>query len=338
MTKPLLLVLSGQVTDRPPTWFMRQAGRYLPEYRALRAETPDFLSFCLDPVRASEATLQPIRRFGFDGAILFSDILVIPHALGQSVRFEAGEGPVLGNLPSPEDLNAQIDAVTERLAPVGETVRRVKAELPQDVTLIGFCGGPWTVMTYMLNGRKAHDRTLIRSFIYENPQQVAAIMDVVIEASARYLKLQAENGAEVLKIFESWAEGFPDALFDQWVIDPHIRLMKRLRALGVDLPVIGFPRGAEAKLMDYVGRVPVQCVGLGTATPWKLGQFVQSIRPIEGALDPVVLRAGGEALKTAISDLKAAWGKGPWIFNLGHGIFPDTPISHVEDALRLIRA
>jgi len=336
---PLLRVLNKETLDIPPVWFMRQAGRYLPEYLELRASCPDFISFCLNPEKAAEATLQPIRRFGFDAAILFSDILTIPLGLGQEVRFEKGEGPILGPLPSLNVMRDNLDQVTTILAPVGETVARVKSELdPSKTTLIGFCGGPWTVMTYMLNGKKAHDRSLIRAFIYDDYDQVLALMEIVIEASARYLKMQADQGAQVLKIFESWAEGFPDPYFDELITASHIKLLKRIRELGITLPIIGFPRGAEAKCLDYAKAVKLEAMALGTATPLSLGQEIQKILPIQGALDPVVLRSGGKALDMAIDRLKDAWGQGPWIFNLGHGIFLDTPISHVEQALKRIRS
>lgn len=337
-TPSIVSVLQGQTLKTPPVWFMRQAGRHLPEYRELRATTPDFLSFCLNPEKAAEATLQPVRRYGMDGAILFSDILVIPMALGQDVRFEAGEGPVLGDLPPVAQMADLAGSAGEALNAVGETLKILRSELSKEVTLLGFCGGPWTVMTYMLNGRKAHDRSLIRAFVYKQPQLVAQVMDVVIEASAQYLKMQADCGAQVLKIFESWAEGFPDPLFDQLVIEPHQRLVRRVRELGVTLPIIGFPRGAEARCLDYADHVDVQGMALGTATPLKLGQAIQKKLPIQGALDPVVLRSGGAVLDDMVLKMKSTWGQGPYIFNLGHGIFPDTPIAHVERTLHLIRS
>ncbi len=333
----ILSVLNGQTMKTPPVWFMRQAGRYLPEYRELRASTSGFVDFCLNPQKAAEATLQPIRRFGFDAAILFSDILMIPLALGQDLTFAAGEGPVLGELPDFDVMRKKMGFAGEALKNVGETLTRVKAELGPETTLIGFCGGPWTVMTYMLNGRKAHDRSLIRAFVYDDYQRVLDLTDIVIEASAQYLLMQAQSGAQVLKIFESWAEGFPDPYFDDLIIQPHIRLIKRVRELGVTLPIIGFPRGAEARCQDYIDQVPVQALGLGTATPLKLGIELQKKVPIQGALDPVVLRSGGGALDAAIDRILEAWGQGPLIFNLGHGIFPDTPIAHVEQALKRIR-
>ena len=333
----LLSVLSGKSVRVPPVWFMRQAGRYLPEYKALRATTPDFLSFCFDPEKAATATLQPIDRFGFDAAILFSDILVIPKALGQEVRFEAGEGPVLGELPDLATMRALAANAGSNLACVGETLRRVRTGLSADKALIGFCGGPWTVMTYMLNGKKAHDRSLIRAFVYENEAQVLELLDIVIESSAHYLKMQADNGAQVLKIFESWAEGLPDFEFNRLIIQSHKRLIEHTRALGVSLPIIGFPRGAESQLLSYLDQVEVTALALGTATPLRLGQVLQKRVPIQGALDPVVLRSGGQALDRAVKTLLDHWQAGPYIFNLGHGIFPDTPIDHVHTVLDIIR-
>jgi uroporphyrinogen decarboxylase len=316
---------------------MRQAGRYLPEYRELRASTSGFVEFCLNPEKAAEATLQPIRRFGFDAAILFSDILMIPLALGQDLTFAAGEGPILGDLPSLETMSAKAGLAGEALSNVGETLQRVRAQLDAKTTLIGFCGGPWTVMTYMLNGRKAHDRSLIRSFVYDDPGHVRAVMEIVIEASAQYLLMQARSGAQVLKIFESWAEGFPDPYFQTLIVEPHIKLIERVRELGVTLPIIGFPRGAEARCRSYIDQVPVDAMALGTATPLALGVELQTIKPIQGALDPVVLRSGGRALDQAVDSILDAWGDGPLIFNLGHGIFPDTPMDHVAQALKRIR-
>ncbi len=333
----VLSVLNGMTVSPPPVWFMRQAGRYLPEYRELRASTSGFVDFCLNPEKAAEATLQPIRRFGFDAAILFSDILMIPLALGQDLTFAAGEGPILGELPSLELMKEKAGLAGKALSNVGETLQRVKAQLDPATTLIGFCGGPWTVMTYMLNGKKAHDRSLIRSFVYDDPTHIQAVMEIVIEASAQYLLMQAQSGAQVLKIFESWAEGFPDPYFQTLVIDPHVKLIQRVRQLGVTLPIIGFPRGAEARCRNYIDQVPIDAMALGTATPLSLGAELQKIKPIQGALDPVALRSGGPALDQAVDRILDAWGKGPLIFNLGHGIFPDTPMEHVTQALKRIR-
>ncbi len=326
----LLRALAGETLDRPPIWFMRQAGRFLPEYRAVRATTKDFISFCLDPEKAAEVTLQPLHRFPFDAAIVFADILLIPMALGQKVWFEAGEGPRLGELPPVEALADHVDSVVDTLASVGETLARVRAALEPERALIGFAGAPWTVLTYMLQG-KGGEREEARAYAYAHPEQIAQLTDILIEATARYLAMQAKAGAQALQIFESWAEGLPDDQFRRLVSEPHARLIARLRELGVDLPIIGFPRGAGALLSDYAAAVPVQAVGLDTQTPLGFGRLIQAGgKTIQGALDPLLLRAGGALLDARVDEMLAAWSGGPYIFNLGHGILPDTPIAHVE--------
>ena len=340
---PLLLkVLSGEATDRPPVWFMRQAGRYLPEYRALRATTPDFISFCLDPEKAAEATLQPMRRFGFDAAIVFADILLIPRALGQEVWFEAGEGPRLGALPTIEAMRDLTADAGEALKQVGQTLTIVRGQLEPERALIGFAGAPWTVATYMLDGEARTigkgERAQARTYAYAEPEKVAALLDVLVEATAHYLKMQADAGAQVLKIFESWAEGLPEDLFETLVLRPHQQLVRRVRELGVTVPLIGFPRGSAALAERYAAEVDVQAVALDTACPLGIGRRVQAIKPIQGALDPLLLRAGGPMLDRRVDQLLEAWGRGPWIFNLGHGILPDVPIAHVEQVLKRIGA
>ncbi len=340
---PLLLkVLAGEATSRPPVWFMRQAGRYLPEYRALRATTPDFISFCLDPEKAAEATLQPMRRFGFDAAIVFADILLIPRALGQEVWFEAGEGPRLGALPPVEGMHDLTAGAGEALKQVGQTLSLVRAQLEPERTLIGFAGAPWTVATYMLDGEARTigkgERAQARTYAYAEPDKVAALLDVLVEATAHYLKMQADAGAQVLKIFESWAEGLPEDLFESLVLRPHQKLVRRVRELGVTVPLIGFPRGSAALAERYAAEVDVQAVALDTACPLEIGRRVQAIKPIQGALDPLLLRAGGPMLDRRVDQLLEAWGQGPWIFNLGHGILPDVPIAHVEQVLKRIGA
>jgi uroporphyrinogen decarboxylase len=340
---PLLLkVLAGEATSRPPVWFMRQAGRYLPEYRALRATTPDFISFCLDPEKAAEATLQPMRRFGFDAAIVFADILLIPRALGQEVWFEAGEGPRLGALPPVEAMRALACGAGEALKQVGQTLSIVRAQLEPERALIGFAGAPWTVATYMLDGEARTigkgERAMARTYAYAEPEKVAALLDVLVGATAHYLKMQADAGAQVLKIFESWAEGLPDDLFEILVLRPHQALVKRVRELGVIVPLIGFPRGSAALAERYAAECEVQAVALDTACPLEVGRRVQAIKPIQGALDPLLLRAGGPLLDRRVDQLLEAWGQGPWIFNLGHGILPDVPIAHVEQVLKRIGA
>lgn len=340
---PLLLkALAGEQTPRPPVWFMRQAGRYLPEYRALRATTPDFISFCLDSEKAAEATLQPMRRFGFDAAIVFADILLIPRALGQEVWFEAGEGPRLGALPPVEAMRDLASEAGEALKQVGDTLSRVREQLEPDRALIGFAGAPWTVATYMLDGETRSigkgERAQARTYAYAEPEKVAAVLDVLVEATAHYLKMQADAGAQVLKIFESWAEGLPEDLFESLVLRPHQKLVSRVRELGVTVPLIGFPRGSAALAERYAGQVAVQAVAIDTACPLEIGRRVQAIKPIQGALDPLLLRAGGPMLDRRVDQLLEAWGQGPWIFNLGHGILPDVPIAHVEQVLKRIGA
>jgi len=321
---------------------MRQAGRYLPEYRALRATTPDFISFCLDPERAAEATLQPMRRFGFDAAIVFADILLIPRALGQEVWFEAGEGPRLGTLPSVEAMRDLSAGAGEALKQVGQTLSIVRSQLEPERALIGFAGAPWTVATYMLDGEARSigkgERAQARTYAYDEPEKVAALLNVLVEATAHYLKMQADSGAQVLKIFESWAEGLPEDLFESLVLRPHQKLVRRVRELGVTVPLIGFPRGSAALAERYAAEVDVQAVALDTACTLEIGCRVQAIKPIQGALDPLLLRAGGPMLDRRVDQLLEAWGQGPWIFNLGHGILPDVPIAHVEQVLKRIGA
>ena len=339
---PFLRVLSGERQSSPPVWFMRQAGRYLPEYRALRAQAPDFIAFCLNPEMAAEATLQPLRRFPFDAAIVFADILLIPGALGQEVWFEAGEGPRLGALPEIAAMRPRVEDAGRALSQVGETLTRVRRELTPDKALIGFAGAPWTVATYMLDGVARTigkgERANARTYAYAEPEKVEALLEVLVEATAWYLKMQASAGAQALQIFESWAEGMPDDLFETLVLKSHQKLVARVRELGVTVPLIGFPRGSAALAERYAGEVDVQAVGLDTACPLEVGRRVQAIKPIQGALDPLLLRAGGERLDRRVDQLLQAWGDGPWVFNLGHGILPDTPIAHVERVLGRIKA
>jgi len=333
MSEPRLLrSLAGETLDRPPIWFMRQAGRFLPEYRALRAQAPDFMAFCRNSEMAAEATLQPLHRFAFDAAIVFADILLIPEALGQKVWFEAGEGPRLGELPSNDLLANQIEASTGRLSYVGETLERVREGLEPDRALIGFAGGPWTVATYMIEGRSS-DRSRPRSLAYSEPARIQGLVDVLAEATARYLAMQARAGAQALKIFESWAEQLPEPLFDRLVTRPHATIIRRLREMGVTLPVIGFPRGAGALVDVYADKAGCSAVALDVQASAEQGRRIQKKKPIQGALDPLLLRAGGEALERRIDEMLKAWGEGPYIFNLGHGILPDTPIEHVQRAV-----
>lgn len=335
MTSPrpaLLRVLDGETLERPPVWFMRQAGRYLPEYLELRAQAPGFISFCMDSDMAAEATLQPMRRFPFDAAIVFADILLLPGALGQKVWFEAGEGPKLGPMPTIDEMNEQVEASTELLSAVGETLSKVRTQLDPEKALIGFAGAPWTVATYMIEGGSSN-REAARTFVYEQPGRLTALLDVLVEATARYLVMQANAGAQVLKLFESWAEGLPEDVFERIVIRPHKAIIEKVRAAGVDAPFIGFPRAAGSLTERYAAEVPVAGVALDTQASADLGRRIQTTKAIQGALDPLLLRAGGPALEARVDQLIAQWGGGPYIFNLGHGILQDTPIAHVEQVL-----
>ncbi|MCI3134513.1 uroporphyrinogen decarboxylase [Phenylobacterium aquaticum] len=340
MTDPvkpkLLRALAGETLARPPVWFMRQAGRSLPEYWALREKAGDFLTLCYNPEMAAEVTLQPLRRFPLDAAILFADILLIPQALGQKVWFETGEGPRLEPLPEIAALADQIEASTGRLANIGETASRVRAELEPERALIGFAGAPWTVATYMIEGRGSK-REEARLWAYQNPEKLDALLEVLVEATARYLVMQAKAGAQALKLFESWAEGLPEDLFERIVIGPHTAIVEKVRAAGIDVPFIGFPRGAGALVANYAARVPVQAVGLDTQAPLALGRQIQAGgKTIQGALDNLLLLAGGPALDARIDALIEAWNQGPYIFNLGHGVMPQTPIEHLDRAIRRV--
>ncbi len=328
----LLKALNREHLNRPPIWFMRQAGRSLPEYRALRATAPDFIAFCLDPAKAAEATLQPMRRFALDAAIVFADILLIPMALGQSVWFEAGEGPRLGPLPDLSAMEAEIEASTGRLAAVGETLTLVRQALEPNRALIGFAGAPWTVATYMLEGRGG-EREHARALAFQEPQRVGRLIDILVRATVRYLAMQARAGAQVLKIFESWAESLPEDMFDRLVTRPHAQIVAGLRAENIDTPIIGFPRGAGALVENYTAGAGVQGVALDVQAPAALGKRLQTQVTIQGALDPLLLRAGGSDLDARVNTLLVQWGEGPYIFNLGHGVLPDTPIAHIEQVV-----
>lgn len=338
-TKPLLRVLAGEQLAVPPIWLMRQAGRYLPEYRAIREKTGSFLNLCFAPKLAADVTLQPVRRFGFDGAILFSDILVVPHALGQRVTFETGEGPRLDALTDPtalRRLRSEIDH--EVLAPVYETIARVRGELPPDVTFLGFCGAPWTVATYMIAGAGAAEQLPARLFAYRYPQAFAELIDILVEASVEYLARQFAAGVEAVQIFDSWAGILPPDEFRKWCIEPVAQIVAALRKRVPGAKVIGFPRGAGSKLQRYLPAVAVDAVGLDWMV--ELGfarEHVQPLRPVQGNLDPLALLVGGEALDRAIDTILDAFGGGPFIFNLGHGVLPETPVAHVERLIRRVR-
>jgi len=337
VTAPLLSVLRGAVPARPPLWLMRQAGRYLPEYRALRAEKGGFLDLCYDSESAAEVTLQPIRRFGFDGAILFSDILVVPHALGQDLWFEAGEGPRLAP-PLVEGELASLVPAPQRLAPVIDTVRRVRAALAPQTTFLGFAGSPWTVATYMVAGQGSKDHAAARRMAYQQPAKFGAIIDAVIETTVDYLSAQIAAGVDAVQLFDSWAGSLSPAQFRQWVIAPNARIVKALKLRHPDTPIIGFPKGAGAKLVDYAQETGIDALGLDeTLDPAWAARELPAHLPLQGNLDPLALIAGGETLDRAVDAILEALSGRPHIFNLGHGILPDTPIAHVEQLVARVR-
>jgi uroporphyrinogen decarboxylase len=339
VNKSFLAVLDGVAQSPPPVWLMRQAGRYLPEYRALRAKAGDFLNLIFTPEYAVEVTLQPIRRFGFDAAILFSDILVIPHALGQPVRFAAGEGPRLEPLAGGEAIKRLAGAVDQEvLGAIYETVRLVRAQLDAGTALLGFCGAPWTVASYMIAGQGTPDQAPARLFAYREPAAFAALMDILVEASAAYLIRQLRAGADAVQIFDTWAGVLPPEEFTRWCIEPTRRIIAKVRAEIPAAKVIGFPRGAGTQLVRYVAEVPVNAVGLDwTVDRGFVRDKVQSRVPVQGNLDPLVLVAGGAGLERGVDAVLEAFADGPFIFNLGHGIVPETPIAHVESMLKRIR-
>ena len=339
MHKPLLEVLNGRRQTVPPVWMMRQAGRYLPEYMAVRKTVGGVLDLCFTSKLAAEVTLQPIRRFGFDAAILFSDILVIPHALGRTVRFEAGEGPRLEPLDEPAAMVALRGVADDAvLAPIYETIRLVKAELPPAVTFLGFCGGPWTVATYMVAGHGTPDQAPARLFAYRHPEAFARLIDILVEASSNYLIRQLNAGVDAVQIFDTWAGILPPDEFQRWCIAPTKRIVADVRRAVPGAKIIGFPRGAGSNLKRYVEDIEIDAVGLDWMVDLDFARAeIQRRRPVQGNLDPLALRAGGAALDRSVDAILATLADGPFIFNLGHGILPDTPIAHVEQMLKHVR-
>ncbi len=337
--KALLEVLDGHRRSVPPIWMMRQAGRYLPEYREVRQQTNSFLDLCFNPKLAAEVTLQPVRRFQFDAAILFSDILVIPHALGQSVRFEVGEGPRLEPLQNTGGLAALCPEVDQNiLAPIYQTINLVKMALPPDTALLGFCGAPWTVATYMIAGRGTPDQAPARIFAYRQPEVFAELIGILVRASASYLVRQFKAGVDLVQIFDTWAGVLPPEEFSRWCIEPVQRMIALVRREVPGAKIIGFPRGAGTGLLRYVDEVPVNAVSLDwTVDRVFAREQIQRRLPVQGNLDPLALLAGGDALDRAVDATLAAFVDGPFIFNLGHGILPETPIAHVEQMVRRVR-
>jgi uroporphyrinogen decarboxylase len=336
--KPLLRVLKGERRSIPPVWLMRQAGRYLPEYRALRAEKGGFLALATDPEAAAEVTLQPIRRFGFDGAILFSDILMVPWALGQSLSFGAGEGPALAP-PLVDQALASLQPAPERLEPVYATVRRVAALLPAETTFLGFAGSPWTVATYMVAGHGSRDQGETRRYAYSDPVAFAEIIDAIAACTIDYLSWQIEAGVEAVQLFDSWSGSLSPAQFERWVIAPNAAIVAAIHARHPGVPVIGFPKGAGEKLRAYASETGADAVGLDeTVDPeWAVAALPAHL-PLQGNLDPLALITGGATLDVAIDRILAIFRDRPHIFNLGHGILQDTPIAHVEHLLARIRS
>ncbi|WP_319412269.1 uroporphyrinogen decarboxylase [uncultured Cohaesibacter sp.] len=339
INRRLMNVLNGQTEKVPPIWLMRQAGRYLPEYRATRAEAGSFLSLCYNPDLATEVTLQPIRRFGFDAAILFSDILVIPDALGRSVRFVQGEGPQLDPITPDEIKDLDPSAVIEKLSPVFEAVGKIRDGLPEETTFLGFCGAPWTVATYMIAGQGTPDQAPARLFARKHPEAFHVLIDVLVEASIRYLVKQLQSGADAVQIFDSWAGVLDDALYLSASRDPIARIVSGVRSQIPDAKIIGFPKGAGVRLIDFVEATGVNAIGLDWTVPldWARDNL-QTKTALQGNLDPTLLMADERHLDEAIDRIMAAWSEGPFIFNLGHGISPQGDIDLVHRLINRVRS
>jgi uroporphyrinogen decarboxylase len=332
--------LAGNTNAPPPIWLMRQAGRYLPEYREVRAKVASFLDLCRTPRFAAEVTLQPLKRFELDAAIVFSDILIVPYALGQRLDFVEGEGPKLEPIRDAEVLaTLSLASSFDALAPVYETVERVVAELPITIPLIGFCGAPWTVATYMVEGGASKDQAEARRWAYREPETFQRLVDLLVDASAEYLIGQVRAGASALQIFDSWAGALPEDEFDRWCIRPTRRLVARVKAVAPDLPVIGFPRGSGPLAERYAKETGVDALGCDLSLPieW-IKDRLQTLLPVQGNLDPLLLASGGPELDRRVESILATLGLGPFIFNLGHGIHPETPIENVERLIALVKA
>ncbi|MBT4941378.1 MAG: uroporphyrinogen decarboxylase [Rhodospirillaceae bacterium] len=339
MTKRILQALKRKSVDRPPFWFMRQAGRYLPEYREVRSHAENFLEFCYTPEKALQVTLQPLQRYHMDAAILFSDILVLPDALGQSVAFRQGEGPVLEAIVNDEDMEKlSLDALDDVLAPVYESVRLISAALDEDTALIGFAGAPWTVALYMIEGHGGTEGTKIRSWAATRPDSFQRLMDLLCEATIRYLNRQVSEGAEILQLFDSWAGLLTEDQFTRWIIAPNQRIVEGVKAVHPDVPIIGFPRSAGVMYRDFVERTGVDGVSIDHTVPvsWA-AKNLQPICTVQGNLDNHLLLVGGEAMEKEVHKILQTLSGGPFIFNLGHGVLPPTPPEHVERVAELIR-
>jgi len=335
--RKIIEVLKGRHYERPPIWMMRQAGRYLPEYRKIRAQAGSFLNLCYTPDIAAEVTLQPIRRFGFDAAILFSDILVVPDAMGRKVSFVEGEGPRLEPIGLEEINHLKGPDAIEHLNPVFETVSILRNELSDEVTLLGFCGAPWTVATYMIAGHGTPDQAPARLFSYENEEAFDNLLNQISEFSALYLIRQLEAGADAVQIFDSWSGVLGEKEFEKWCVKPVKKIVELVRQKIPDAKIIGFPKSAGLLYEDYRQKTGVDCLGLDWSVPMKFAKRLQGDGAVQGNLDPVRLIAGGTALDDGVEEIIDGLGGGPLIFNLGHGITPQTPIANVERMIELVR-
>lgn len=335
--RKMLHVLEGRTVSPPPVWMMRQAGRYLPEYRETRKQAGSFLDLCYNPDLAVEVTLQPIRRFGFDASILFSDILVVPHALGRDLRFEEGHGPMMTPMGVADIARLDGSRFHQHLAPVYETVRRLRAQLPDETTLIGFCGAPWTLATYMIAGHGTGDQAPARLFAYREPEAFGRLLQLLADHSAAYLIRQIDAGADVVQIFDSWAGVLDGASFDAFCVAPVASIVRQVRIAHPDIPIIGFPRAAGAAYAGYRERTGVTGLGLDWTVPMSQARSLQAGGAVQGNLDPLRLVAGGRALDEGVDTIMDALGEGPLVFNLGHGITPETPIAHVESMIARVR-
>jgi uroporphyrinogen decarboxylase len=338
-TKLLLRALAGESLKRPPFWLMRQAGRYLPEYREIRGKSANFLDFCYSPSLAAEATLQPVKRFATDGAIVFSDILVIPDALGQKVEFIAGRGPVLEPLGQASEIDLDLDGLREFLSPVYKTLSKVRAELAEEVALIGFAGAPWTLACYMVEGGPSPDFATLRAWIYERREETQDLIDLLVEAVSAHLIAQVEAGADVLQLFDSWAGILPEREFDRWSITPTAKIVGKVKEACPGVPIIGFPNRSGFLYKDYAARTGVDAVSIDASVPldWAAREL-QGRCAVQGNLDPHLLLAGGEALSQEVERILSVLGGGRFIFNLGHGVLPKTPPAHVATVADLVRA
>lgn len=337
MKRKVLKVMDGEAVFPPPIWMMRQAGRHLPEYREVRKQAGSFLDLCYSPDLAVEVTLQPIRRYGFDAAILFSDILVVPHALGRDLRFEEGKGPLMTPIDADEILWLETEGVAKRLEPVYETVRLLRAQLPDETTLLGFCGAPWTVATYMIAGHGTPDQAPARLFAYRHPEAFEKLLNDLADVSAEYLIEQLDAGADAVQIFDSWSGVLDEDCFERFCVRPVARIVQKVRALYPEARIIGFPKAAGMLYAGYREKTGVDVLGLDWSVPMSFAKELQNEGPVQGNLDPLRVVAGGEALDEGVDAILKNLGQGPLIFNLGHGITPQTPIENVERMINRVR-